>query len=562
MKKMKGAEMVISALEKEQATTVFGYPGGAVLPLYDSLYDSSIQHYLSRHEQGAVHAADGYARSTGKPGVVFATSGPGATNLVTGIATAYMDSVPLVLFTGQVGTGAIGTDAFQEADITGITIPITKHNYLVNSVQELPKIIKEAFHLASTGRNGPVLIDLPKDIQDEIGEFDYPEKVDIQGYKPTIEGHPGQINRAVKMINKAQKPLIIGGGGVIRSGASEQLYKLAEESQIPVCLTLMGLGGFPGDHPLFLGMLGMHGTRAANYAVMEADLIIAVGMRFDDRVTGHLPSFGSKANVIHIDVDPAEIGKNIQVDIPIVGDVSLVLKRMLKNFKPGDTSEWLQKVEEWKEEDRKFVNCEPPEAVKTPEIIKTIFNKTEDRETVIATDVGQHQMWTAQHFCFSRPRTLLSSGGLGTMGYGFPASIGAQVGKPDATVFCITGDGSFQMNIQELATAAHYQLPVKIVIINNSFLGMVRQWQELFFNRRYSSTSLAGNPDFCRLADAYGVPGKRVTQVDEMESALDWALSTEGPVIVEFVVETEDNVFPMVAPNRPLNEIIDKRGKK
>ena len=562
MKKMKGSEMVISALEKEQATIVFGYPGGAVLPLYDSLYDSSIQHYLSRHEQGAVHAADGYARSTGKPGVVFATSGPGATNLVTGIATAYMDSVPLVIFTGQVGSGAIGTDAFQEADITGITIPITKHNFLVNSAQELPKIIKEAFHLASTGRNGPVLIDLPKDIQDEIGEFDYPEKVDIQGYKPTIEGHPGQITRAVKMIKKAQKPLIIGGGGIIRSGASEHLYKLVEESQIPVCLTLMGLGGFPGDHPLFLGMLGMHGTRAANYAVMETDLIIAVGMRFDDRVTGHLPSFGANANVIHIDVDPAEIGKNIQVDIPIVGDVSLVLKRMLKNFNPGDTSEWLQKVKEWKEEDRKFVNCESPEAVKTPEIIKTIFNKTEDRETVIATDVGQHQMWTAQHFCFSRPRTLLSSGGLGTMGYGFPASIGAQVGKPDATVFCITGDGSFQMNIQELATAAHYQLPVKIMIINNSFLGMVRQWQELFFNRRYSSTSLAGNPDFCKVAEAYGVPGKRVSQVDEMESAIDWALSTEGPVVVEFVVETEDNVFPMVAPNRPLNEIIDKRGTK
>ncbi len=561
--KMKGAEMVISALERENATTVFGYPGGAVLPLYDSLFDSSIQHVLSRHEQGAVHAADGYARASGKPGVVFATSGPGATNLVTGIANAFMDSVPLVLFTGQVGTGSIGTDAFQEADITGITMPITKHNYLVKNVEDLPLIIKEAFHIASTGRSGPVLIDIPKNIQDEVGEFDYPEKVDIQGYKPTLEGHPGQVNRAVKLISKAKKPLIIGGGGVIRSEAGKHLLELAEKGQIPVTLTLMGLGAIPGDHPLFLGMLGMHGTRAANYAVMEADLIIAVGMRFDDRVTGHLDSFASKAQVIHMDVDPAEIGKNVAVDIPIVGDVEVVLKRMLKYFKPGDTEEWKEKTLQWKEKEMSDYPCDDASTgvLKTPEVIKAIFQRTAQLKTIIATDVGQHQMWTAQNYCFNYPRTLISSGGLGTMGYGFPAAIGAQVAVPDATVFCLSGDGSFQMNIQELATASYYRVPVKIGIINNTYLGMVRQWQELFFQKRYSSTSLSGNPDFCKVAEAYGVPARSVASAEEIEGAINWALEEEGPVLLEFQVEPEGNVFPMVAPNRPLNEIIDGSDK-
>ncbi len=560
--KMKGAEMVIRALEKEEATTVFGYPGGAVLPLYDCLYDSSIRHYLTRHEQGAVHAADGFARASGKPGVVFATSGPGATNLVTGIANAYMDSVPVIIITGQVATSLIGTDAFQEADITGITLPITKHNYLVKDIQELPQILKEAFHLATTGRCGPVLIDIPKDIQDQTAEFVYPEKVDIQGYKPTYEGHPGQINRAVKMISKAKKPLIIGGGGVIRAGAGELLLKLAEKGQVPVCLTLMGLGGIPGNNPLFLGMVGMHGTRAANYAVMEADLIVAVGMRFDDRVTGHLESFASNAKVIHIDIDPAEIGKNIAVDIPIVGDVSLVLKRMLKYFQAGENSEWLKRVNEWKREDESFKCAESPAALKTPDIIKAILKITSNRKTIIATDVGQHQMWTAQYYCFNEPRTLISSGGLGTMGYGFPAAIGAQVARPDSTVFCISGDGSFQMNIQELSTAAYYRIPVKIAIINNSYLGMVRQWQELFFEQRYSSTSLAGNPDFCKVANGYGIPAKSIDQIEEIERSLEWALQEEGPVLLDFKVDPEDNVFPMVAPNRPLNEIIYKRGNK
>jgi len=560
---MKGAEMVISALERENATTVFGYPGGAVLPLYDSLFDSSIYHVLSRHEQGAVHAADGYARASGKPGIVFATSGPGATNLVTGIANAFMDSVPLVLITGQVGTGSIGTDAFQEADITGITMPITKHNYLVKNVEELPLIIKEAFHIASTGRCGPVLIDIPKNIQDEIGEFDYPEKVDIQGYKPTLEGHPGQVNKAVKLISKAKKPLIIGGGGVIRSGAGKHLLELAEKGQIPVALTLMGLGGIPGDNPLFLGMLGMHGTRTANYAVMEADLIIAVGMRFDDRVTGHLDSFASKAQVIHIDVDPAEIGKNVPVDVPIVGDVEVVLKRMLKYFKPGDIAEWKEKTLQWKNEEVSDYSCEKssPEVLTTPEVIKTIFQHTSQLDTIIATDVGQHQMWTAQHYCFNNPRTLISSGGLGTMGYGFPAAIGAQVAMPEAKVFCISGDGSFQMNIQELATASYYRIPVKIAVINNTYLGMVRQWQELFFQKRYSSTSLSGNPDFCKVAEAYDVPARSISSAEKIEEAVTWALAEEGPVLLDFQVEPEGNVFPMVAPNRPLNEIIDGSDK-
>ena len=558
--KTKGAAMVISALEQEKATTVFGYPGGAVLPLYDSLYESSINHILVRHEQGAVHAADGYARASGKPGVVFATSGPGATNLVTGIANAYMDSVPMVVITGQVATNFIGTDAFQEADITGITLPITKHNYLVKDVCELSRVIKEAFHIATTGRNGPVLIDIPKNIQDETAEFVYPEKVDIPGYRPTVEGHPGQINKAVKAMKSARKPLIIGGGGVIRSGAAGYLLELAESGQIPVTMTLMGLGGMPGNNPLFLGMLGMHGTRAANYAVMEADLIIAVGMRFDDRVTGHLESFASGAKIIHIDVDPAEIGKNLAVDIPIVGDVRRVLKRMLKYFKPGDTQAWLEKTQGWKDEEEIDCNNAESTLLKTPEVIRAIFKQTSGKNTIITTDVGQHQMWTALHYCFNEPRTLISSGGLGTMGYGFPAAIGAQVAAPESTVFCIAGDGSFQMNIQELATAANYRIPVKVAIMNNGYLGMVRQWQELFFDKRYSSTTLTGNPDFCKVAEAYGIPGIRV-KAGEADDAIKQALSVEGPVVMDFQVEAEDNVFPMVAPNRPLNEIIDGRDK-
>lgn len=549
--------MVISALEHEKVTTVFGYPGGAVLPLYDSLFDSSINHILSRHEQGAVHAADGYARASGKPGVVFATSGPGATNLVTGIANAYMDSVPMVLITGQVSTPFIGTDAFQEADITGITLPITKHNYLVKDVGDLPRIFKEAFHIATTGRCGPVLIDIPKNIQNEVAEFVYPENVDIPGYRPTVEGHPGQINRMAKAIASSRRPVIIGGGGVISSGSSKYLLDLAEKGRIPVALTFMGLGGIPGSNPLFLGMLGMHGTKAANYAVMESDLIVAVGMRFDDRVTGCLDSFAPHAKIIHVDIDPAEIGKNIAVDIPIVGDIKKILKRlMMKNFKAGQTAAWLEKIEGWKKEESTGSGGKDS-SLKVPEIIKAISKLTAGRKTIITTDVGQHQMWTAQNYCFEEPRTLISSGGLGTMGYGFPAAIGAQIALPESTVFCIAGDGSFQMNIQELATAANYKIPVKVAIINNGYLGMVRQWQELFFKKRYSSTTLSGNPDFCKVAQAYGITGIRVSSPGEVEQAINRALSEQGPVVLDLLVEPEDNVFPMVAPNSPLNEIMD-----
>ena len=554
--------MVISALEHEKVTTVFGYPGGAVLPLYDSLYDSSIKHILTRHEQGAAHAADGYARASGKPGVVFATSGPGATNLVTGIANAYMDSVPVVFVTGQVSTPFIGTDAFQEADITGITLPITKHNYLVKDVGELPRIFKEAFHIATTGRRGPVLIDIPKDVQNAVGEFVYPENVDIPGYRPTIEGHPGQINRMAKAIKASRRPVIIGGGGVVSSGSGKYLLELAEKGQIPVSLTFMGLGGVPGSNPLFLGMLGMHGTKAANYAVMEADLIIAIGMRFDDRVTGSLDSFAPHAKVIHVDIDPAEIGKNIAVDIPIVGDVKKTLKRLMKVFKAGQTEKWLERIKSWKTEE--YDGATDKDSLKVPNIIEAISRLTTDRKTIVTTDVGQHQMWTALHYCFEEPRTLVSSGGLGTMGYGFPAAIGAQTASPESTVFCIAGDGSFQMNIQELATAANYNIPVKVAIMNNGYLGMVRQWQEFFFDCRYSCVNLeGGTPDFVKLAEAYGWLGRRVSDPAQLKDVLAEVLNHPGPAMLDVVIDRGENVLPMVPPGGELSQMIfGKEGDK
>ncbi|HHX74360.1 MAG TPA: biosynthetic-type acetolactate synthase large subunit [Firmicutes bacterium] len=553
--KLSGAHMIVEALKRENVDVVFGYPGGKVLNLYDVLYDAGITHYLSRHEQGAIHAADGYARVTGKPGVVITTSGPGATNLVTGLANAYMDSVPLVAFTGQVATSLIGTDAFQEADIFGITLPVTKHNYLVTNVEDLPRIIKEAFYLAATGRPGPVLIDLPTDVQSAVGDFRYPQAVSIPGYNPTYDGHPGQINRAAKAIARAKKPLIYAGGGVVISGAHELLRQLAETAEIPVTTTLMGIGGFPGDHPLSLGMLGMHGTYWANMAMYETDLIIAVGARFDDRVTGKLSRFAQGAKVVHIDIDPAEIGKNVSVDIPIVGDVKRVLVELLKKVEPKTHPNWLARIEAWRQEAPLTYVQEPDGEILPQYVIESIFRETNGR-ALIATEVGQHQMWVAQYYRFTKPRALVTSGGLGTMGFGLPASLGLQIGAPGEVVFCIAGDGSFQMNLQEMATAVSYNLPVKVAIINNRYLGMVRQWQELFYRKRYSAVDLEQSPDFVKLAEAFGACGLRAEKPQEVVPAIRKALEIPGPVVIDFRVRADENVFPMVPPNSPINEMV------
>ncbi len=555
-KMIKGSAMILSALEKEGVEIIFGFPGGAVLPLYNQLYDSPIRHLLVRHEQAAVHAADGYARVTGRPGVVFATSGPGATNLVTGIANAYMDSVPLVLITGQVASPFIGTDAFQEADITGITLPVTKHNYLVKNIEDLPDVLAEAFYIASTGRCGPVLIDIPKDVFDQEAPFSYNQKCDIPGYKPTYEGHAGQISRAVKAIRDARRPVIFGGGGLIRSGASKALRELAETANIPVILSLMGLGAYPGDGELFLGMPGMHGSVTANYALTEADLIIATGVRFDDRVTGKLESFANKAKIIHIDIDPAEIGKNVTIDVPIVGDVRLVLEELIRKLRPGNTVKWLKQIESWQKEYPMPLGANGAGDALKPQFVIRELSRLSGKNTILATDVGQHQMWSAQHFVVREPQTFITSGGLGTMGYGFPAAIGAKLAAPDKKVICITGDGSFQMNIQELATAVHNKLDITIALINNSYLGMVRQWQDIFYEKRYSHTSMEGSPDFVRVAEAYGAQGLRASSEQEATAAIGQAMTEKGPVLIDFAVDPEENVYPMVAPNRPINEII------
>ncbi|HHU77185.1 MAG TPA: biosynthetic-type acetolactate synthase large subunit [Firmicutes bacterium] len=551
--KLTGAEMVLACLEAENVDVVFGFPGGAVLTLYDEIYKKGLRHILSRHEQGAVHAADGYARASGRPGVVFATSGPGATNLVTGIATAYMDSIPLIIITGQVARPFIGTDAFQEADITGITLPITKHNYLVKRIEELPHIFKEAFTIATTGRQGPVLIDLPKDLQAEEGEFHYPSRAEIYGYRPTYEGHQGQIAKALARLRKAKKPLIYAGGGVVSSGAHLELLELSQNGAIPVTTTLTGMGSIPYDYELFLGMPGMHGTYAANHAINESDLLLTIGARFDDRVTGKIEHFAPDACIIHIDIDPAEIGKNIAVHIPIVGDVRMVLREMLRRFKKGETEKWCAKVKAWKAE--RPLRYKQEGHLK-PQFVIEELNRLSGGEAIVATDVGQHQMWTAQYFQFNKPRTLLSSGGLGTMGYGFPAAIGAQVAFPDRLVVCIAGDGSFQMNSQELATVVHYQLPVKVAIINNQYLGMVRQWQKMFYEGRYSHTSMDGSPDFVRLAEAYGARGLRATAIEEVGPVIEEAFQSPGPVLMDFHVDPEENVLPMVAPNTSIVDMI------
>ncbi len=554
--KMIGAQIFIESLRKEGVDVMFGYPGGVVLPIFDALYDAPIRFILTRHEQGAAHAADGYARATGKVGVCLATSGPGATNLVTGIASAYMDSVPVVAFTGQVKTTLIGNDAFQEADVTGITRPITKHNYLVKDVKDLTRIIKEAFHIARTGRPGPVLIDLPVDVQQAEAEFHYPEKVEIRGYNPTYAGHPGQIKRAAKAIAASKRPILYAGGGIISSNASEELREFAIKNSIPVTTTLLGLGAFPSENPLHLGMPGMHGTAYANHAIMDADLIIAVGARFDDRVTGKVEAFAPHAAIIHIDIDPASISKTVEVDIPIVGDARLILKELVKYTKKPDTDAWREKIDELKKT-YPLKYKKDDDKLRPQYVVEEISNVTKG-DAIICTEVGQNQMWSAMFYKFSRPRTMISSGGLGTMGFGFPAAIGAQIGMPDATVFDIAGDGSIQMNIQELATAVQNKLPVKVAILNNCYLGMVRQWQELFYKRRYSYTCLEGvQPDFVKLAESYGAVGMRITKVNEVRPALEKALEVrDRPVFMDFRVEKEENVFPMVAVGEAINRMI------
>ena len=550
--KLSGAEILVKSLEAEGVDTIFGYPGGVVLPIYDALYDADIRHILTRHEQGAAHAADGYARATGRPGVCLATSGPGATNLVTGIANAYMDSVPLVAITGQVPQALLGRDSFQEADITGITMPITKHNYLVREPSELAQVVKEAFHIATTGRPGPVLIDIPRDVSGTKTEYKEPGEINMQGYKLVPDGDPQQVMMAAAAIAKSERPLIYAGGGVIISGAHEELLRLAEMLVAPVCTTLMGLGSFPEIHPLSLGMLGMHGTKYANFAVCECDLLIAVGARFDDRVTGKLETFAPEAKIIHIDIDPAEIGKNVRVDIPVAGDVKKVLGQMIDILQPRLGEAWREKILAWKKE-YPLSYCEKS-GLKPQSIIREIYNQTKG-EARITTEVGQHQMWAAQYYTFTKPRSFISSGGLGTMGYGFPAAIGVQVGCPDELVFDIAGDGSIQMNIQELCTAVNYELPVNVAILNNGYLGMVRQWQELFFNRRYSHSELI-NPDFVKLAEAYGAEGIRVTKQAEVAPAIEQAIKSSKPVMLDFVVDREENVLPMVPPGESLNRML------
>ncbi len=551
---MRGAEILIECLKAERVEVVFGYPGGAVLPIYDVLYDADIRHILVRHEQGAAHAADGYARATGRPGVCIATSGPGATNLVTGLATAYMDSVPVVAITGQVATSMIGRDSFQEADITGITMPITKHNYLVKSTTDLARAIKEAFHIATTGRPGPVLIDLPKNVSILTAEFAYPETVDLPGYKPTYEGHAKQVKELVRAIEASQRPVLCVGGGVVSSGASGALREVAEMQEIPVATTLMGLSAFPTAHRLSLGMLGMHGTGYANLAVTECDLLIAVGARFDDRVTGKIETFAPAATVAHIDIDPAEIGKNVRFDIPIVGDARKVLEVLVSQLETKTRPGWLAQIQAFKDE-WPLTYTKAGDGISPQYVIEQISDLT-DGEAIITTEVGQNQMWTAQYYRFKRPRSFITSGGLGTMGFGFPAAIGAQIGQPDRLVIDIAGDGSFQMNIQELATAVQHELPVKIAILNNGYLGMVRQWQEMFHNRRYSATVLGRNPNFVAIAEAYGAKGFRVESEEQVRPVLDQALAEPGPVVMDFAVSGEANVFPMVPPNESISKMV------
>ncbi len=559
--KMNGARMFLECLRKEGVDKIFGYPGGVILHIYDELYKCDfIKHYLVRHEQAAVHAAEGYARVTGKPGVVLVTSGPGACNTITGIANAYYDSYPLVVFTGQVDSKLIGNDAFQESDIVGITRTCCKHNYLVKNIGDLPRVIKESFHIARTGKPGPVVVSLPKDILTSRMDFEYPEKVNLPGYNPTYEGHPIQCRRALKLLCDAQRPAIISGGGVIHSDAWKEIRELAKKLNIPVATTLMGIGTYPQDDELSLGMLGMHGNYWANLAISNCDVLFAVGTRFNDRITGCLKRFCKDAKVIHVDIDPCSISKNVHVDIPIVGDAKNVLNVMINEFNTGKYTYntemrrlWISQISSWKS--KRAIRAVENGIMSPQTVIEHIYDKTKDKDAIIATEVGQHQMWTAQLFKFKHPRQLITSGGLGTMGFGFPAAIGAKIAAPDKLVFDIAGDGSIQMNIQELMTCVDYKIPVKIAVINNGYLGMVRQWQEKLFEKHYSQTHIS-SPDYVKLAEAYGALGLRITKEEEINETLDKAIAFDGPVIMDFIVEPFEMVYPWVLAGQPLNEVI------
>ena len=564
-KMIKGARILLECLSRLGIKEIFGYPGGAVIPIYDELYNfKEIKHYFARHEQGAVHEADGYARSTGKVGACLATSGPGATNLVTGIMTAHMDSIPLLVITGQVSSSLLGKDAFQESDIVGITVPITKNNYLVQDIKDLPRILKEAYYIASTGRPGPVLVDIPRDIQlqeipyDEFNKI-YENDFTLEGYNPVYEGHKGQIKMAIKMIKDSKKPLIIAGAGILKAHAYEELKEFVEKTNIPVAMTLLGLGSFPGNHELALGMIGMHGTTYANYAANEADLIIAAGMRFDDRVTGNPQKFIPNAKIIHIDIDPAEIGKNKLIDVPIVGDLKNVLTDLNEKAPKVSHDEWLKQIKKWKK-DYSLIYRKTKDDILIPQEILSEIDKITKGNVIVATDVGQHQMWAAQFLTFNNPYSILTSGGAGTMGFGLPAAIGAQVANPNKKVLAVVGDGGFQMTFQELMLIKEYNLPVKIFIINNSYLGMVRQWQELFHEKRYSSVDLSYNPDFIKIGEAYGIKSIQLTNKKDLKKHLKKILESDEAVLVECIVEKEENVYPMIPAGKDVSCIVGKRG--
>ncbi|MCL2183615.1 MAG: biosynthetic-type acetolactate synthase large subunit [Chitinispirillia bacterium] len=572
--KKTGAQIVVDALVQEGVKVVFGYPGGTVIPIFDVLYDTKeFTFILTRHEQGAAHAADGYARATGEAGVCLATSGPGAMNIMTGVATAYLDSIPMVAITGQVASPLLGTDAFQEADIVGVSRSITKHNFLVKNIADLPTVMKQAFHIARTGRPGPVLVDVPIDISRAVLEnYEYPDSVSIRGYKPTVEGHPKQIEKVAAMIEAAKRPLLFAGGGVIAAGAHAELKELAEKTNMPVTLSFMGLGAFPGNHPLFIGMPGMHGGKCANRVFQECDLIVSVGARFDDRVTGFVARFAPNAKIVHLDVDPASVSKIVKVDVPVVGDAKRILIALNKIVKPRGADKWTESVMEWKGE--KLFSYQPSDTeIKPQSVIEKLYQIT-GGNAIVCTEVGQHQMWTAQYYKFDKPRTLVSSGGLGTMGFGLPAAMGVALSDPGCPVFNIAGDGSIQMNIQELATISINQIPVKLIILNNAYLGMVRQWQDLFYGKRYSSTCLrkgrdcAGcsdpsqckklyTPNFVDLARAYGIEAFRAESPADVEKTLRAGMAVDGPAVMEFIVAQEENVYPMVPAGKSLDEILE-----